>query len=790
MADVTADPRSSAVRDDDNDMPDSESTKPSTAPQGPRLGLPSNWQPPTVSERWNDRENDFTDEERKEAWDKTAGIVKAYSDELVDKWNNEIDALLVYAGLFSAVLTAFNVQSYSLLAPDPQDRILDTLQQISAQLGSFSVNPSYLNSTTPAVSQTMPSSRAPRSAVWLNTLWFSSLIFSLSAASIGIMVKQWLNEYGTGLSGSSRQTARLRQHRLNSLIKWRVGSIVAVLPVLLQIALVLFFAGLLVLLWGLNNIVAGVASALIGILFVVTATSILLPSLKRDCCYISPPAYWVFIVLFPLKFVWYHICFYISALLDGWPEDGRDPPSPLWRTWEIQHVSGTSEDLDRDIIAQAYTTTLDPVQLDIASPCLSELSPVQVVRCAKAVYEETVRYWTRDVRYAWRMMPTHFWSEAWVALYMMIFLDDAWHAFRRDLEYYCCYWDSVPQPNTARFASYTSNICSAVYETRENEYLLRNLAPPLAKSRLSARARQSIALVAQQVFDATTTDRRPTPDTIDSLRGALEMLLVCTGAPDPAVALGNDAKATIPAIRTFTRHVMAVLFERFRTLVEDADGEAPTSDIDQAWQYMNWFIDTVRKIRYEDDELVPMLVDALASLLAQDERGLNRLEQDWRIDNRAWFAEHQRQIDERRNAHHANTVIVKASETSSPDSPEVISPTIGSSGLNDRRQPAPSFGLVKKNPDHASGSPALPKLASSVVRPERRNTGIVSAIQAATTSTIRSDVPSPAPGPAVIASSQLATPAANNTGNTHVLEPSAPSETSPDDVCSERDDCK
>ncbi|KAI0744438.1 hypothetical protein C8Q76DRAFT_607197, partial [Earliella scabrosa] len=244
-----------------------------------------------LQQRWRERTNDFTEEEKKDAWEKTADVVKKYSDELIIRWNKEIDTLLVYAGLFSAVLTAFNVQSYTLLAPDPQDRLLDALQQISAQLSSFSVNPSFVNSTAPAVSQTtLPPPRAPRSAVWLNTLWFSSLIFSLSAASIGIMVKQWLNEYSAGLSGSSRQTARLRQHRLNGLIKWRVGWIVAILPVLLQIALVLFFSGLLVLLWGLNDVVAGVASALIGILFIVTAGSITLPSVKRDCCYISPPA--------------------------------------------------------------------------------------------------------------------------------------------------------------------------------------------------------------------------------------------------------------------------------------------------------------------------------------------------------------------------------------------------------------------------------------------------------------------------------------------------------------------
>ncbi|KAI0744442.1 hypothetical protein C8Q76DRAFT_804561 [Earliella scabrosa] len=312
-------------------MPARESTeyhdvKPPKATNEPPPRLPVSWVLPDPWTRWDERKDEFAEKEKEQAWDKTASVVKTYSDELIDRWNKEIDALLVYvrvpldfpathcdldvseqAGLFSAVLTAFNVQSYTLLAPDPQDRLLDTLQQISAQLGSFSVNPSFINSTASAVSQaTLSPSRAPRSAVWLNTLWFSSLIFSLSAASIGIMVKQWLTEYSVGLSGSSRQTARLRQQRLNSLIKWRVSWIVAVLPILLQIALVLFFSGLLVLLWGLNDVVAGVASALISILFVLTASAILLPSITSDCCYISPPALWLFAATFPLRQVWYH----------------------------------------------------------------------------------------------------------------------------------------------------------------------------------------------------------------------------------------------------------------------------------------------------------------------------------------------------------------------------------------------------------------------------------------------------------------------------------------------------
>ena len=39
---------------------------------------------------------DYTEEEKQAAWDETARIVKDYSDELVKRWKEEIDTLLVY----------------------------------------------------------------------------------------------------------------------------------------------------------------------------------------------------------------------------------------------------------------------------------------------------------------------------------------------------------------------------------------------------------------------------------------------------------------------------------------------------------------------------------------------------------------------------------------------------------------------------------------------------------------------------------------------------------------------
>ncbi|KAI0331620.1 hypothetical protein GY45DRAFT_1248384, partial [Cubamyces sp. BRFM 1775] len=224
-----------------------------------------------------------------------------YSEALVDRWAKEIDTYLVYAGLFSAILTAFNVESYQLLQPSPPDPSPDILLHISLQLSSLSYIPPFINSTQPAFSSSgvrpTASPVAPRWAIWLNTLWFSSLVLSLSSASVGILVKQWLNEFQSGLSGDSEHVARLRQHRLNNLERCHVGSIVNAIPVLLQGALALFLSGLLILLWRLHITVASVASVLVsGVAVFIIATSIA-PLLTIRCAYVSPQSLALYAIL-------------------------------------------------------------------------------------------------------------------------------------------------------------------------------------------------------------------------------------------------------------------------------------------------------------------------------------------------------------------------------------------------------------------------------------------------------------------------------------------------------------
>ncbi|KAI1787531.1 hypothetical protein LXA43DRAFT_704461 [Ganoderma leucocontextum] len=385
--------------------------------QVPRYG---DWELPDPKAIKAELAQEFTKEETAKVWNDAAKAVKTYHDELVEQWQKAMDTLLVYAGLFSAVLTAFNVQSYPLLQPAPTDASLAILQQISAQLNSFSVNPSFINSTQPvrSLDQLQVPFRAPLSAVWINALWFASLVFSLASASIALIVKQWLHEVSSGLSGTSRETARLRQHRLNSLIKWKIGTIVLVPSVLLQIALVLFLSGLLVLLWTIHQTVASVTTILVGALFLFFAVVTALPVFKWDCCYRSPQARGAF---FLVRSVWNGTILFmlrIVAKLCLAITDGRMyerslllrrianalftfcvsttkalPRMPTWHGAEQTEVARDTGLLDRRIAMTAYTITFATRHLETLPIVLSDLPCEQVAWCFHDVYQAWCRLW-------------------------------------------------------------------------------------------------------------------------------------------------------------------------------------------------------------------------------------------------------------------------------------------------------------------------------------------------------------------------------------------------------------
>ena len=235
------------------------------------------------------------------AWGECLKRLRKYDQATVKGWKEDIDMLLVLvssgslplyllltsikAGLLSAVITAFNVESYKMLQQDSGDVTNHLLLHLSAQM---------VNNSLPIATQ--PSWSKPSSAIRINVLWFSSLIFSLAAALIGILVKQWLRDYLSSVASSPRENTRVRQFRYQGLVGWHIPEVIAILPILLQIALASFFVGLLDLLWTLDQIVAGVVTvfATASLLFLIITT--ILPAIFEDSPHRSPQALAIYIL--------------------------------------------------------------------------------------------------------------------------------------------------------------------------------------------------------------------------------------------------------------------------------------------------------------------------------------------------------------------------------------------------------------------------------------------------------------------------------------------------------------
>ncbi|KAJ3490989.1 hypothetical protein NLI96_g1043 [Meripilus lineatus] len=161
---------------------------------------------------------------RASAWLKLFKALQGYDVTKIGHYKEDVDTLLVFAGLFSAVLAAFSIESYKLLQPDAGQVSIQLLSQISLQLNAFSVNASSATSSYQSTIPTQLSEFKPSAAVVvLNILWFIALIFCLMTASLGMLVKQWFREYFSNDS-TPEASLRIRYNRHRSLERCRLDK--------------------------------------------------------------------------------------------------------------------------------------------------------------------------------------------------------------------------------------------------------------------------------------------------------------------------------------------------------------------------------------------------------------------------------------------------------------------------------------------------------------------------------------------------------------------------------------
>jgi hypothetical protein len=193
------------------------------------------------------------------------------------------------AGLFSASLTAFIIESYKTLIPDSGDSTVQLLSQISQQLAAATNGTAF---QAPKPTHFTPTA----TSLVCNALWFISLGLSLTCALIATLLQQWARDF---LHRAEMRSAPVIRARIFSYLyygikRFNMHAVVDIIPLLLHASLFFFFAGLVAFLYPINRPMSAVAAVLLTVVVAVYFLLTLLPLGYLDCPYRTPlsTAFW------------------------------------------------------------------------------------------------------------------------------------------------------------------------------------------------------------------------------------------------------------------------------------------------------------------------------------------------------------------------------------------------------------------------------------------------------------------------------------------------------------------
>ncbi|KAG8955764.1 hypothetical protein FRC03_011089 [Tulasnella sp. 419] len=171
-----------------------------------------------------------------------------FDKEMIDNWNDNLDSLLLFAALFSAINTTFIIEAYKRLQPDA----LETTNSLLKLMLRNRTNDETMDLKDQHWSP-------PTDAVRINSTLFASLACSLLASFGAILGKEMLAEYkSSGALNTLPEQGRRRQRKFNGLNRYRFQLLMQALPIMLQFSLALFLLGIIDFLLQMSPAVAAV----------------------------------------------------------------------------------------------------------------------------------------------------------------------------------------------------------------------------------------------------------------------------------------------------------------------------------------------------------------------------------------------------------------------------------------------------------------------------------------------------------------------------------------------------
>ena len=170
--------------------------------------------------------------------------VKGYDDDIATAFKEDSSGILAFVshnviilpslamtvfktGLFSAIVTLFIIESYKLLSPD---------------------------------------SGHPGSAIlWVNALWFISLVLTIVSALNIMLVQDWIRQYHRFTKGLSSDQGRARLILFIGAQTYGISNATLLSSLPLHIAVALFLTGLIIFLFTISHVIATVVAISVGL---------------------------------------------------------------------------------------------------------------------------------------------------------------------------------------------------------------------------------------------------------------------------------------------------------------------------------------------------------------------------------------------------------------------------------------------------------------------------------------------------------------------------------------------
>ncbi|KAG8941739.1 hypothetical protein FRC03_004026, partial [Tulasnella sp. 419] len=177
-------------------------------------------------------------------WDRYVEVAMVHDTEYVDGMTRDMENLLVFAALFSAVVITCLIQFEQDLKRTEYDPPSYTAYALNFLINN-QVNLILRNQGLPTNTFPKLADPGPYFSTVAIALWYISLDFALLVAGGAVCVKQWLLEYerANKLHRSAYDRAIHRQQRYRNLKKWHVQEFGDFLGSVMLLDLVPFFAG-------------------------------------------------------------------------------------------------------------------------------------------------------------------------------------------------------------------------------------------------------------------------------------------------------------------------------------------------------------------------------------------------------------------------------------------------------------------------------------------------------------------------------------------------------------------